>query len=99
MHVHVRCVCARVCSTAIGIDQKGALQLVVIDGEEDIGAGANLFMLQDIMMALGSYHAVNLDGGGSSVAVYNGKWVSHPTCSDNKTPCEREVSTITCVKA
>ena len=44
-----------------------------------------------------SVAAVNIDGGGSSVAVYKGKVVSHPTCADTPVECERAVLTTTCV--
>ena len=83
----------------MGVDGNGSLLLLVVDGEEDIKAGANLYMMQDIMLSLGAVQAVNLDGGGSTVAVYKGQWVSHPTCEDTPTACERSVSTITCLSA
>ena len=56
-----------------------------------------LYMLEDIMLAAGAVSAVNLDGGGSSVAVFHGRWASHPTCDDTKVACERAVTSITCV--
>jgi N-acetylglucosamine-1-phosphodiester alpha-N-acetylglucosaminidase len=103
----VRTVAAQLCllglevvavsSTAIGFDASGHMMLLVVDGEEDIKAGATLYMMEDIMLQVGVMEAVNLDGGGSSVAEYKGKWVSHPTCNDNSNPCERSVSSITCI--
>lgn len=81
----------------MGYDASGKLYIVVVDGEEDIKAGADLYMIQDIMLSLSVVSAVNLDGGGSSVAVYDGKWVSKPTCDDTHVLCERAVSTITCL--
>lgn len=39
----------------------------------------------------------NLDGGGSSVSVENGKVISRPTCGDDSFICEREVSSIACI--
>lgn len=39
----------------------------------------------------------NLDGGGSSVSVYNGKVISKPTCYDIHFICERSVSSIACM--
>lgn len=83
--------------TAVGLDSSGTLLLLVVDGEEDIRAGADLDMMEDIMLGLGAEYAINLDGGGSSDAVYDGKIVSHPTCQDNKTECERDVCTVTCI--
>ncbi len=40
----------------------------------------------------------NLDGGGSSVSVSNGKVISKPTCIDIHVICERAVSSIACMK-
>ena len=83
--------------TAVGVTADGSLLLLVVDGEEDILAGANLYMMQDIFLSLHAVAAVNIDGGGSSVAVYKGKVVSHPTCADTPVECERAVLTTTCV--
>lgn len=44
-------------------------------------------------------HAINMDGGGSSVLVQqHGKVLSHPTCLDVPIPCERAVSSVLCLK-
>lgn len=67
-----------------------------IDGEEDIKRGANYFELTEFMLSLKVRDAVNIDGGGSSVSVYNGMVISKPTCEDTPLICERAVSTITC---
>jgi exopolysaccharide biosynthesis protein len=84
--------------TAIGIRSNGQLVLLVVDGEEDIKAGADLYMMQDILLGeLDVTAAMNLDGGGSSVAVYKDEIVSHPTCSDTHVMCERAVSSTTCI--
>jgi len=83
--------------TALGVTAKGALLLLVVDGEEDIKAGADLYQMSDIMLSLGAVSAVNFDGGGSTVAVYEGEWVSSPTCTDTHVLCERAVSSITCI--
>jgi N-acetylglucosamine-1-phosphodiester alpha-N-acetylglucosaminidase len=42
--------------------------------------------------------AINIDGGGSSTAVYNGEVIDYPTCNDTPTKCQRSVVTITCVR-
>lgn len=39
----------------------------------------------------------NLDGGGSSVSVKDGKVIDKPTCMDTSLVCERPVTSITCM--
>ncbi len=39
----------------------------------------------------------NLDGGGSSVSVKEGKVIDRPTCLDNSIVCERAVTSIACI--
>jgi exopolysaccharide biosynthesis protein len=68
---------------------------------QDIAAGLDLWELSEIMLEMGQgqlVQAVNLDGGGSSVTVYEGEVISTPTCVDTATVCERAVTTILCVK-
>jgi len=83
--------------TAIGTTTEGELLILEVDGEEDTAQGLNLTETATWFKQLGAYNAVNLDGGGSSVAYYNGKVVSYPTCHDTSEKCERAVTTITCV--
>lgn len=73
------------------------IRVFYVYSEEDIDAGSNLYMLEDIFLTLGAQTAVNFDGGGSTVAVYKGAWVSKPTCDDTHVLCERAVSSITCL--
>jgi exopolysaccharide biosynthesis protein len=48
---------------------------------------------------VGAYHAINVDGGGSSDAVLRGQIWSRPTCQDTPTPiCERNVTSVTCIR-
>ena len=41
---------------------------------------------------------INLDGGGSSVSIYDGDVISRPTCDDTGKVCERSDANIVCVK-
>jgi len=73
--------------TSIGTDREGTkIFLVVVEGT-GIHAncfGANLSQLSLIMKRLGCYNAMNLDGGGSTIMVINGKNVilkNHPEAS------------------
>jgi hypothetical protein len=74
--------------TAIGIRPDGIWVLVVVDGRQpDLSAGMRLTELADLMMSLECREALNLDGGGSSAMVLEGKILNSP--SDGR---ERPVS-------
>uniref|UniRef100_A0A6B2LEU8 Phosphodiester glycosidase domain-containing protein n=1 Tax=Arcella intermedia TaxID=1963864 RepID=A0A6B2LEU8_9EUKA len=85
--------------TSLGVFLNGSLALLQVDGEEDIKAGPDLFELAELFVSVGIHSAVNLDGGGSSVSVFEGKVVNSPTCHDTPQICERAVASITCVKS
>ena len=85
--------------TAIGTDKQGRLLLFVCNGVEKQDIGLTMAQLSSWLLDLNVYSAVNLDGGGSSVAVLNGTIVNHPTCSDTVKECERWVTTMTCIMA
>jgi exopolysaccharide biosynthesis protein len=78
----------------------GGIVLTVVDGVEVLGQGLDLFEFAEILItAVGVKHAINIDGGGSSDAVLNGKVWSRPTCDDTYLPvCERPVTSITCIR-
>jgi exopolysaccharide biosynthesis protein len=51
-----------------------------------------------LLVAHGALHAINLDGGGSSATVEDGKLISRPTDSDLwRRHSERAVTTVACV--
>lgn len=53
--------------SAIGIDKEGkTLYLVAVNGRQDESLGMRMSTLADLMVSLGCYTAVNLDGGGST---------------------------------
>ncbi|MGC5629886.1 phosphodiester glycosidase family protein, partial [Georgenia sp. Z1344] len=53
--------------TAVGLDEAGEhLYMVVIDGRQDISRGMSLDETGEFMQQIGSYNALNLDGGGST---------------------------------
>lgn len=63
--------------TMIGLDEKNnTLYLIVVEGRQLTYRGMNLTELADLATALGLTKAINLDGGGSSTMVINGKRVS-----------------------
>lgn len=84
--------------TAVGVYGNGTMVLLEVDGEEDIKAGPDLFEMAELLISMGVESAVNIDGGGSSVSVYEGKIIDVPTCNDTPEMCERAVANIACVK-
>ena len=84
--------------TGLGVDSTGRVILLVIDGVETLHTGVDLFEFAAAFQQLNVTQAMNLDGGGSSVAWSHEKGVvSRPTCDDTPTICERTVTSITCV--
>ena len=62
--------------TAIGQREDGALLLLVLDGRGVKTLGATLENVCDLMLQYGAVNAANLDGGSSSVMVYEGEIVN-----------------------
>jgi exopolysaccharide biosynthesis protein len=73
--------------TAVGITRAGLLILLVVDGRQMESSGVDLEDLASIMLDLGAYEAMNLDGGGSSTLVVEGVRLNVPAGSET----EREV--------
>lgn len=65
--------------TAVGQRKDGTVLFVVIDGNSYGTEGIDMEELTDIFIRYGAYNAANLDGGGSSSLVINGKLVNEPT--------------------
>lgn len=66
--------------TVIGNYKDDQLLIIVVDGYNENGSsGATLQELQNKMYALGVQNAYNLDGGGSSSLVLNGRVVNKPS--------------------
>jgi len=62
--------------TAIGYTQDNRQIACVVDGRSSTSAGVTLKQLADIMIECGAWYALELDGGDSSVMIYNGERVS-----------------------
>lgn len=84
--------------TTVGYFNNGSMILLEIDGEEDIEAGPDLFEAAELLVSLGVESAINIDGGGSSVSVYDGTVIDEPTCNDTPVICERPDATFACVR-
>ena len=63
--------------TAIGQREDGALLLLVLDGRSISTLGATMKDLVDIMLEYGAVNAGNLDGGSSTVMVYDGEIINN----------------------
>ena len=70
--------------TMIGVDRRGDIWLVVVDGRQPASVGMSFSDLQLLAERLQLTDALNLDGGGSSTMVVQGKVVNSP--SDAKGP-------------
>jgi N-acetylglucosamine-1-phosphodiester alpha-N-acetylglucosaminidase len=84
--------------TAVGVDAQGQLLSFAVNGIEKTYQGLTLRQLANWMKQLGAVYAVNLDGGGSTVAAVNGTIINYPTCSDEPRFCERLVTTMLCIR-
>ena len=68
--------------TAVGVRADGTLLLVTVDGRRpEESVGMSLPELTDLMLELGSVSAINLDGGGSTTMVIEGRIVNRPSSS------------------
>ncbi len=65
--------------TAAGVAANGDLLLVVVDGRQEASRGVDLAELARLMREAGARDALNLDGGGSSTLVVQGRLVNRPT--------------------
>ena len=74
--------------TVIGQREDGAVLLLVIDGRQTTSLGASYSDCIDIMTQYGAMNAANLDGGSSSVMVYDGKIINNVVSmnGDRKVP-------------
>ncbi|WP_207514720.1 phosphodiester glycosidase family protein [Longitalea luteola] len=74
--------------TAIGYNQaKTKIYFVVVDGRDAGGSkGMTLAELGALMVSLGCYQALNLDGGGSSTMVGNGALRNNPSDAGGPRP-------------
>ena len=86
--------------TAVGVDKFGSLWVVQADGQTGVDIGLNLYAFADLLVGkpFGLVEAINLDGAGSSTSVYDGKVVDYPTCNNTWKRCQRNVTSITCLK-
>ena len=65
--------------TAIGQAQDGTVMMLVVDGRQLHSFGISVERCGEIMESYGAYQASMMDGGSSSVMVYNGREITSPT--------------------
>jgi exopolysaccharide biosynthesis protein len=66
--------------TAAGVRADGKLLFVTVDGRRpEESVGMSLPELTDLLLELGCVSAINLDGGGSTTMVIDGKVVNRPS--------------------
>lgn len=73
--------------TMAGIDRRGRLLLVTVDGR--LSGGSEGFTIAEgaaFMRSLGAVQALNLDGGGSSAMAVNGALVNRPSDATGERP-------------
>ena len=66
--------------TMAGVDNQNRILLVTVDGHQPgYSLGLTLIEESQLMTGLGAVNAMNLDGGGSTAMVINGKLISSPS--------------------
>lgn len=65
--------------TAIGQAEEGTVIMLVVDGRQFHSFGISIEKCADIMESYGAYQSSMLDGGSSSVMVYDGREITSPT--------------------
>lgn len=82
--------------TAVGVDEiRRHVWLVVVDGRRPgYSDGMTLSELVSLLKGLGVAHAVNLDGGGSTVMVLEGVRVSRPSDQEGERPVVNALAVV-----
>ena len=66
--------------TGVGFSRDSAtLYLITVDGRQESSSGMSLVEFANLMLKLGVYEGLNLDGGGSTAMVIDGKLVNRPS--------------------
>lgn len=72
--------------TAIGYTKNNKIIILVCEGRSDSAAGLSLIQLAEVLKSLGCEEALNLDGGGSSCMLINGKETNTPSSKGVQRP-------------
>lgn len=84
--------------TALGFSRDSTtVYFVTVDGRQTSSVGMSLPELSDFMISLGVYQGVNLDGGGSTTIVVNGRVVNSPSDAAGERPVANAVLVVSSV--
>ena len=72
--------------TFAGVDDRGRILLVTVDGRSTDDLGLSIPETADVARSLGMVDAMNLDGGGSTTMVVDGAVISHPSDATGERP-------------
>ena len=73
--------------TAVGFSRDSStLFLITVDGRRESDSGMSLVELAKMMLGLGVYEGMNMDGGGSTTMVVHGKVVNRPSDQAGERP-------------
>ena len=73
--------------TGIGFSKDSTyLYFFTVDGRQESSSGMSLKEFANLMISHGVYQGLNLDGGGSTTMVINGKVVNHPSDRTGERP-------------
>ncbi|MFN2372766.1 MAG: phosphodiester glycosidase family protein [Cyclonatronaceae bacterium] len=78
--------------TAVGISEnRDRIFLVTVDGRQQTSTGMSLYELASLMVDLGAWHALNLDGGGSTTLVTGTKVANLPSDPTGERPVSNAI--------
>src|SRR5262249_55144443 len=72
--------------TAMGYTKDNKLVILAIQGRSESGGGASLIQEAQILENIGCVEALNLDGGGSSCMLVNGRETIKPSDKEGQRP-------------
>jgi exopolysaccharide biosynthesis protein len=72
--------------TAMGYTKDGRMVIMAIEGRNENASGATLLQVAELFLQLGCVEALNLDGGGSSCLLVNGKETIKPSDKTGQRP-------------
>jgi exopolysaccharide biosynthesis protein len=81
--------------TFVGFDKDSTrLYLCVVDGRQERSLGMNFQEMANVLLSIGVWNAVNLDGGGSTTMVIHHKIVNSPSDKAGERPVANTLQVI-----
>ena len=72
--------------TIAGVDRAGRTVLITVDGRQEESLGLSIPEAADVARAFGLRHAINLDGGGSTTMVVEGRVINRTSDATGERP-------------